>query len=252
MTILIRDPDYTYILAVKKESLMTVVRTSKIDLKVNGNGAYAFIAQPDDDKQHPGVVLIQEWWGIEPHVLDLANKLASAGFIVAVPDLYHGKVATEPDDAVRMVMMLRNNVNKAAQEIIGTLDTLKNLPNVQPKKLGLIGFCIGGFLTYTVAARYPNLGAIIPFYGGGYDPTPAEVAKVNAPVLAIYGKQDESIPQPQIQKIEKLYKDGGKDITVKIYDAGHAFINPAHGARNEQAAADAWPRAIAFLKGHLV
>src|SRR5690348_1011057 len=123
---------------------MAVIRTSHIDLRVNGNGAYAYIAQPDDDQQHPGVVLIQEWWGIESHIQDLAQKLAKDGFIVAVPDLYHGKIATEPNDAMRIMMMVRNNVDSAVNEIIGALNTLKNDPHVQPKKLGLMGFCMGG------------------------------------------------------------------------------------------------------------
>ncbi len=230
---------------------MSVVRTSRVDLQVNGDGAYAFVAQPDDDAQHPGLVLIQEWYGIEPHILDLAHKLAAQGFIVAVPDLYHGKVATEPNDAMRMIMMIRSNVDKAADEIIGALETVKTMPNVEPKKLGIIGFCVGGFMTYTVASRYADLGAVVPFYGAGYDPTPEEVAKVNAPVLAIYGSKDDSVPPEQIQKIEQLYKDAGKDFTVKVYDAGHAFINPVHGTGDETAASEAWPLAINFLKEHL-
>ena len=230
---------------------MAVVRTTQVNLPVNGNGANAFVAQPDDDEKHPGLVLIQEWWGVEPHIMDLAQKLATEGFVVAVPDLYHGKVATEPNDAMRMIMMIRENVDRAAAEIIGALDTVRAMPNVDPKKLGLIGFCIGGFMTYTVAARYSELGAIVPFYGGGYDPTPEEVAKVNAPVLAIYGSQDQGIPAPQREKIERMYKTAGKDITVRVYDAGHAFINPVHGSGNEQAAAEAWPLAVRFLKEHL-
>lgn len=230
---------------------MAVVRTSNIDLKVNGDGAYAFVAQPDDDAKHPGIVLIQEWWGIEPHIRDLAQKLAAEGFVVAVPDLYHGKIATEPNDAQRMMMMIRGNVDKAAKEIIGALDTLKAMPNVEPKKLGLMGFCIGGFMTYVVASRYPDLGAVVAFYGAGYDPTPQEVAKINAPVLAIYGSKDQSVPADQIKKIQQLFKAEGKDITVKIYDAGHAFINPSHGMGNEKAAAEAWPLAVNFLKEHL-
>ena len=230
---------------------MAVLRTSNVDLKVNGEGAYAFVAQPDDDAKHPGIVLIQEWWGIEPHVLDLAQKLATEGFVVAVPDLYHGKVATEPDEAQKMVMVMRGNLDKAVGEIVGALDHVKGLSNVEPKKLGLIGFCVGGFLAYTVAAHYADLGAVVPFYGGGYDPSPEEVAKVNAPVMAFYGKKDQSVPQDQIEKIEKLYKDAGKDITVKTYDAGHAFINPMHGMGDEKSAAEAWPIAIKFLKDHL-
>jgi carboxymethylenebutenolidase len=230
---------------------MTVVRTSNVPLKVNGDDAYAFVAQPDDNAQHPGVVLIQEWWGIEPHIRQLAQKLAADGFVVAVPDLYHGKIATEPNEAQKMSMMIRGNVEKAAKEIIGALDTVKAMPNVEPKKPGLMGFCIGGFMTYYVASRYPDLGAVVAFYGAGYDPTPEEVAKVNAPVLAFYGSRDQSVPMEQVRKIERMYKEAGKDFTVKVYDAGHAFINPDHGMGNEKAAAEAWPLAVNFLKQHL-
>jgi carboxymethylenebutenolidase len=230
---------------------MAIVRTRNVDLKVNGDGAHAFLAEPDDNAMHPGMVLIQEWWGIEPHIRDLAQKLAAHGFVVAVPDLFHGKIATEPNDAQKMVMMIRGNVDKAAREIIGALETVKAMPNVEPKKLGLMGFCVGGFMTYVVASRYPDLGAVVPFYGGGYDPTPEEVAKVNAPVLACYGSKDDGIPMKQVQKIERMYKAAGKDFTFKVFDAGHAFINPSHGMGNEKAAAEAWPLAVQFLKAKL-
>ncbi len=230
---------------------MTVVRTSHVDLKVNGNNAYAFVAQPDDNAKHPGIVLIQEWWGIEPHIRELAQRLAVDGFVVAVPDLYHGKVATEPNDAQKMVMMISKNIDRAAGEIIGALETVKAMPNVEPKKLGLIGFCVGGFLAYVVASRYPDLGAVVSFYGAGYDPKPEDVAKVNAPVLAIYGRKDQSVPMEQIAKIERMFKEAGKEYTVKVYDASHAFINPDHGMGNEKAAAEAWPLAVNFLKEKL-
>ena len=230
---------------------MTVLRTSNVELKVNGEGAYAFVAQPDDDAKHPGIVLIQEWWGIEPHIRDLAQKLAADGFVVAVPDLFHGKIATEPNEAQKMVMMIAGNIDKAAREIIGALETVKAMPNVEPKKPGLMGFCVGGLLTLVVASRYPDLGAVVAFYPGGYDPKPEDVAKVNAPVLAFYGRRDPSIPMEQVDKIEKMFKAAGKDYTAKVYDAGHAFINPAHGMGNEQAAAEAWPLAVNFLKEKL-
>ncbi len=230
---------------------MAVLRTSNVDLQVNGNGAYAYVAQPDDDAKHPGLVLIQEWWGIEPHIRDLAQKLAAEGFVVAVPDLYHGKIVTEPDEAQKMVMMIGGNIDKAAREIIGALETVKAMPNVDPKKLGIMGFCVGGLMTFVVASRYADLGAVVPFYPGGYDPTPETVAQVNAPVLAFYGRKDESIPMGQVDKIEKMYRAAGKDYTSKVYDAGHAFINPDHGMGNEQAATEAWPLAVNFLKEKL-
>ncbi len=230
---------------------MAVIRTRNVDLKVNGDGAYAFVAEPDDDTRHPGMVLIQEWWGIEPHIRDLAQKLAADGFVVAVPDLFHGKIVTEPNEAEKMVMMIAGNIDKAAKEIIGALETVKAMPNVEPKKFGLMGFCVGGFMTYVVASRYPDLGAVVPFYGAGYVPTPEDVAKVNAPVLAIYGSRDESVSKEQRQKIERMYKAAGKDFTVKVFDAGHAFINLSHGDGNEKAAAEAWPLAVNFLKEKL-
>lgn len=230
---------------------MAVVRSSKVDLHVNGDGAYAYITEPDDDTKHPGIVLIQEWWGIEPHILDLAQKLAEQGFVVAVPDLYNGKIATEPNDAMRMMMMVQNNIDKAVDKVIGALETVKAMSNVEPKKMGLIGFCMGGFVVYKTTERYPDLAASVAFYGAGYEPTPESIAQVNAPVLAIYGSQDDSVSAEQRQQIEQLYKGAGKDITVKVYDAGHAFINPTHGDGNEAAAQEAWPLAVNFLKEHL-
>lgn len=230
---------------------MAVIRTANVDLQVNGSGAYAYVAQPDDDQKHPGIVLIQEWWGIEPHVVDLAQKLATDGFVVAVPDLYNNKVATEPNDAMRLAMLLRNNIDIASQKIIGALETIRNSESVNPKNVGLIGFCLGGMLAYTVASRYDHLGALVAFYGAGYDPSAEDVAKVQAPVLAIYGTQDDSVPTEQRQKIASLYKDAHKDFTLKEYDAGHAFLNPVHGMGNAEAAADAWPRTVAFLREHL-
>ena len=230
---------------------MAIVRTSKVSLPVNGNGAYAYVAQPDDDARHSGLVMIQEWWGIEPHVIDLAHKLAVEGFVVAVPDLFHGQVPTEPDDAERLSMMIDNNVERAVKEITGALDTVKAMPNVEPRKVGLIGFCMGGFLAFTAASRYADLGAVAAFYAAGYDPTPEEVAKVNAPVLAIFGSQDPWAPAAQVEKINGLYRSAGKDYTVRVYNAGHAFINPDHGDYNEEAASKAWPLAIQFLKEKL-
>ena len=102
-------------------------------------------------------------------------------------------------------------------------------------------------------SRYPHLGAVSPWYGGGYDPAPEEVAQVTAPVLAIYGEDDGGIPLEQVRKVEQLYKTAGKDAQFVIYPkAGHAFLNPSHGAYVESPALDAWTKAMTFFKGHLV
>ncbi|MCS7087151.1 MAG: dienelactone hydrolase family protein [Thermoflexales bacterium] len=228
-----------------------IVRTQTVHTDPNRSGPQGYYVCPDDDKTYPGVVLIQEWWGIEPHIRELAIRLATSGFVVLVPDLYHGKVATEPNDAQRMMMMTLENVERAISEIILALDYLRNDEKVQPKKLGLIGFCMGGYLTYRVAERYPHLGAISPWYGGGYDPKPEDVARIAAPVLAIYGQTDPWIPMEQVRKIESLFKAAGKEATFLVYKAGHAFNNPDHGMYVPEAAKDAWAKAVAFLKQKL-
>lgn len=230
---------------------MAVLRTSRLDLPLNGSGAYAYVAQPDDDAQHPGVVLIQEWWGIEAHIIDLAQKLAKEGFVVAVPDLYHGKISTEPNEAQKAVMVMLQNLERAINEIVATLDGLKALPNVAPKKLGLTGFCVGGFLSYKVAEQYRGLGAVAPFYAGGYDPSSEDIQNIDAPISAFYGEHDGSIPLVQVEKIKQVYAQAGKDLQVGIYDGGHAFLNPDHGMGNEAAAAEAWPKLVSFLKENL-
>ncbi len=211
-----------------------------------------YLVRPDDDHSYPGIVLIQEWWGIEPHIRDIAHRLASEGFVVMVPDLYHGKIATEPDDARKLIMLVRGNVERALDEVTLAAEYLRNNAGVQPKKIGMMGFCMGGFVTYLMAQRYPHLGAISPWYGGGYDPTAEDVAKVSAPVLAMYGELDGGIPINQVRKIESLYKAAGKDAEFRIYkDAGHAFLNPDHGDMHEPSAKDAWTRAVAFFKEQL-
>ncbi len=231
---------------------MAVVRTEMVDLAVNGDGARAFVARPDDETVRPGVVLIQEWWGLEPHIKDLAQRLAAEGFVTAVPDLYHGRIATEPDDAQKMVMMIRGNVEQAVREVQGAINALVARPDVEPKKVGLIGFCVGGFLTYkTAESADDKLAAVLPFYGVGYDPTPSDVAKIQAPVLAFYGEKDQSVPMAQVDKIRGLFKDAGKQYEAITYPAGHAFVNPSHGMGDEASAHDAWARAVAFLKEHL-
>lgn len=211
-----------------------------------------YLARPDDDRTHPGIVLIQEWWGVEPHVRDVAERIAREGFVVLVPDLYAGRIANEPDDAQKLMMATVQHMDRAIQEIILALNYLRNNVGVRPKKLGLMGFCMGGLLAFKTAARYEHLGALSPWYGGMYDPSPEDVAKVTAPVLAIYGEHDRSIPVPQVRKIEGLYKAAGKDAQFIVYPgAGHAFLNPDHGMYVESAAKDAWAKAMAFFKARL-
>ena len=228
-----------------------IVQSQTIHFGSSPTGPQGHFVRPDDDQVYPGIVLIQEYWGVEPHIRELAQRLASEGYAVIVPDLYHGQIATEPDDAKKLVMTVRGNIERVLGEVTQAADYLRAAKGTAPK-LGMMGFCMGGFVTYKMAEHYPHLDAISPWYGGGYDPTPEEVAKITAPVLAIYGEDDGGIPIKQIKKIETLFGEAGKKGDFRIYpNAGHAFNNPDHGMYAEDAAKDAWARLLAFFKEHL-
>ncbi len=229
-----------------------IVQAQTVYTDMHNASPQGYLVRPDDEQSYPGIVLIQEWWGLEPHIRELAQRLAAEGFVVMVPDLYYGKIATEPGDAQKLLMLTFENIEKAIKDILTSLNYLNNNAGVQPKKLGLMGFCMGGHLAFRVAERYPNLGAVSPWYAGGYDPSPEQIASITAPVLAIYGETDGGIPVAQVKKIEGLLKDAGKEAEVLIYpNAGHAFNNPDHGMGNAEAAKDAWARAVKFFKDKL-
>ncbi|MCS6802145.1 MAG: dienelactone hydrolase family protein [Chloroflexota bacterium] len=231
---------------------MAVLRQKAVHLPINGAMLDGTLVHLDDTEKRPGVVLIQEWWGIEPHVLELAHKLAAAGFVVFVPDHYHGRVATEPDEAGKEMMLLFENMQRAIKEIGASIEYLRGLDNVAPKKIGVMGFCMGGLLTYKAAETFGDqIGAAVPVYGVNYQPTVEEVAKVSAPILAIYGAQDPFVPREQIERVEQVYKQAGKDIRISIYPAGHAFINPDHGNLHPESAEKAWNEAVSFLRDKL-
>lgn len=209
-----------------------------------------YLARPDDGKPHPGVIVIQEWWGLEPHVKSLAERLAHAGYVVLAPDLYHGKVVTEPNDAMKAMMAL--NLDRAVDEIQQAVDYLQSRDDVQPKKVGVVGFCMGGRLTWRVAERENGeLAAIAPFYAGGFQPTAEDIQKVTAPALVVWGELDQGIPASQREHIEKSLRDEGKTYKVLLYHAGHAFMNDTHPTYEPSSANQAWSELLDWFKRYL-
>lgn len=210
-----------------------------------------FIAVPKDGAKHPGVILVQEVWGVEAHIKDLVQQLANEGFIVLAPDLYHGRVFTEPDEARKEGMA--RGIDGAISEIQQAISYLQGRDDVEPKAIAMAGFCMGGFLTWKVAeVANAQLACIAPFYGGRYDPSPEEIARITVPILAIYGEEDKGIPPEKIKKTEDLLEQQGKDYRIIVYpNSGHAFMNPDHGHGNPEAAADAFAELVAFLKNNL-
>src|SRR5437868_3230915 len=121
------------------------MRTQNVDFPSNGSTASGFLARPDSDTPVPGIVVIQEWWGLNAHIKDVATRVAAEGFVALAPDLYHGQIVSEPDDARKAVMELDRA--RAMKDINGAVSFLKSQPYIMPKKIGITGFCMGGGLT---------------------------------------------------------------------------------------------------------
>ena len=199
----------------------------------------------------PGIVVIQEWWGLVPHIEELVDRFAGAGFAAIAPDLYHGKTTTSPDEAGKMLMEL--DVERAAKEIAGAGRSLLQRPECTSKKYGVVGFCMGGALAqYASTYDADNVSAAVSFYGGFKKVSP-DWEKLQAPILLIYGENDKGVPPETGRELEKKLRDLGKQVEVAVYpNADHAFFNDTRPAvYNEDAAADAWKRMLDLFRRSL-
>jgi carboxymethylenebutenolidase len=222
-----------------------------ISFDVQGQSNSGYLALPGGAGPWPGVVVIQEWWGLDDHIKSIADRFTGEGFAALAPDLYNGQVATEPDEARKLRMALV--WDEALAVIQRAVNYLVGQSQVSPKKVGVVGFCMGGGLTWHAAAKLAHVGAAAPFYGGGPEMTDEEVARIGAPVLAIFGELDQGVsPQVANQRAAQMNKAGVKHETVIYPGAHHAFFNDTRAAYNPKAAADAWLRTINFFRGALV
>jgi carboxymethylenebutenolidase len=198
----------------------------------------------------PALIVIHEWWGLNDWVKEQASKLADQGYIAFAVDLYRGKVATTPDLAHELMRGVPED--RAAHDLRAAFDYLAAQPNVKKDRIGAIGWCMGGGYSLDVALLEPTLAADVINYGH-LATDPAELKKINAPILGNFGGQDRGITPDDVQKFQQALTQLGKKVDVKIYpNAGHAFENPNNkdGYRPD-AAADAWKRTLDFLDGTL-
>ncbi|HYM50622.1 MAG TPA: dienelactone hydrolase family protein [Candidatus Limnocylindrales bacterium] len=221
-----------------------------VSYPANGDRASGHLAVPDAKGPHPGVVVIQEYWGLEPHIKDVAGRFTEHGFIALAPDLYHGKIAREPDEAMKLAMEL--DLPRAIKDITGAARYLIGRSDVQPKKLGVIGFCMGGRLALAFGAQTDLAGAIAAFYPGGYRPTVDEAKQVKAPILVHFGEEDHSLPEEARAHIERTFRAAGRPLETHIYmGAPHAFFNDTKPSHRPDSARQAWDRTIAWFSQHL-
>jgi len=210
------------------------------------NGATsAYVAMPDNTTRK-AVVVIQEWWGLNDHIKDIAGRYAEEGFIAIAPDLYRGKIATNPEDAGRMMQDL---------QIEDGLDTIKNSIEAARSKyelshFGITGFCMGGTYALRAACELEGISAAAPFYG---DIPPEDVLQnLKTPTIFISGTKDAWINPEKVAELETAAEKYELPIHSVKYEADHAFFNNTRPeVYNETAARDAWALVVGFFNDKL-
>jgi carboxymethylenebutenolidase len=222
----------------------------KVSYTVNGQKGEGWLAKPVSRKG-PAVVVIQEWWGLVPHIKDVTERFAKEGFVALAPDLYHGKTTTSPDEAGRLLMEM--DVERAGREIAAAGAYLLNRPECTSKSFGVVGFCAGGALAQYAATSNPSIGAAVSFYGG-FRKVTIRWENLSGPILLIYGEMDESVPASDAKPLEDRLKALGKKVETIIFrGAPHAFFNDTRpGIYREECAKDAWQRTVAHFRTYLV
>ena len=214
------------------------------------NEASGFLVTPEGKGPFPGVVVIQEWWGLDDWVKDQARKLAKEGYVALAVDLYRGKATDKQEEAHQLMMGLPEE--RALGDLKAALDHLASRKDVKADAIGSIGWCMGGKFSFQLAAEDPRLAAAVGYYGR--PPSDEAIAKIQAPVLGNFGAEDKGPSPEQARSFEAALKKAGKMVDIKIYEgAGHAFANennPWKGYR-EEAAKDAWARSVTFFDKHL-
>jgi carboxymethylenebutenolidase len=201
---------------------------------------------PEGKGPFPAIVAIHEWWGLNDWVKEKAKMLAEKGYAVLAVDLYRGKVATDPDEA--HILMRGLPEDRAARDLEAAAAYLGSLKEVDPARVGSIGWCMGGGYSLATALNDSKLAACVICYGRLVTDT-ATIAKIPCPILGLFGEDDQGITPADVRAFETACKEAGKKIDVTIYKgAGHAFMNENNekGYRKESTA-DAWAKIDAFL-----
>jgi len=227
---------------------------SLIDFKSNGETASGYLALPEG-RRGPGVIVVQEWWGLDSGIKEMADRLAAAGFVALAPDLYHGQLAghTEMDKAGELMASLP--ADRAARDMSAAVDYLADHDATTSDGIGVMGFCMGGLLTFVLAALRPDrIAAVVPFYGFPTGDDQPNYRDIEAAIQGHMAEHDDFFPPDAARALETELKALGKDVTITVHEgAGHAFMAPhnALGTQNQELYDKIWPQATAFLHEHL-
>ncbi len=212
-----------------------------------GGTAHGYLALPPTGRG-PGVLVIQEWWGLTEHIADVTRRLAAEGFVALAPDLYGGAVAHDTAEAGRMMGALP--VERGVELLSGAVDYLLGLPEVTSSSVGAVGFCMGGGFVLQLAATDPRVSAAVPFYGVIQGELP-DFTGTRADILGHYGEQDGSVPPESLDALRAALRKAGVTPDLRLYPTGHAFFNDRRETYHADAARQAWQSTLGFLRSHL-
>jgi carboxymethylenebutenolidase len=219
-----------------------------VSFKSNGGTAEGYLAKPSAAKA-PGVIVIQEWWGLNDNIKGIADRFAAAGYVALAPDLYHGQIAAEPDEAMKMMMAMK--MDTAAKDMSGAFDYLK-ASDACTGKIGSVGFCLGGGLSLYISTLRP-MDATVIYYGAlpGVQP---DLAKLKGPVLGHYAENDDWASPAAAKALEEQIKQASGVSTEFIIYPGthHGFFNDTRAeVHAPEASKQTWDKTLAFYKQHL-
>ena len=214
----------------------------------NGDGE-GYLAVPASGSG-PGVIVLQEWWGLVPHIMRVVDRFAEAGFVALAPDLYDGESTTEPDEAGSLMMAL--NIARTESLLASAAEALAARPEVTSEKLGAVGFCMGGQLSLFAATLNDRIGACVDFYGIHPNVHP-DFSRLRGPVLGIFAEQDHVAPREAVDALEaQLQAVGARHEFIRYPEVGHAFFNDDRPeVYDKDAAEDAWTRTLNFFRQNL-
>jgi carboxymethylenebutenolidase len=209
-----------------------------------------YLALPKQAKAPlPAIVIIHEWWGLNDHIKHWADRMAEQGYAALAVDLYGGVVAKKPEEA--QAAMKQVDQAAAVATLRAAFDFLGTDQRVLATKRACLGWCFGGAMSLQLAIAEPKLDACVLYYGRLVEDE-AELAKVQAPVLGVFGTRDRSIPDAKVAAFETAMSKLKKDVKVLRYDAEHAFANPSGARYDQKNAAAAWAEVKAFLQSKLI
>jgi len=216
-----------------------------VTFPASGASATGYLSTPADGTG-PGLIVLQEWWGLVDHIKQVTDRFAEAGFVAMAVDLYRGVQAQSPDEAQRMLMSM--DLGETAEALRGAAQYLMSHPAVMPARIGVLGFCMGGQLALFAATEHADvISAAVDFYGIFNPRVPVDLSKLKAPVQLHFGDHDKSISREKADGLIAGIAATGVAYEPYFYDAGHAFFNDRKSAYNEAAAELAWTRSVEFL-----